>query len=1035
MKPTFTTFVLVSLFTTGIAAQAPKPGGRVKLPLGEYQTLVQTATSMPRPAPVGYALGRAEVTVAVTDADGRASAQVEVTLAIEVLEDKWVLVPVLSSGVSIASATVDGEPLQLAATPLGLAWGTSKIGVHHLTLTYAVDAARFAAGYQLALPVPQAASTVLAASLPGSDLDVAVIPSAGTRVTTAGANTQISSTVPTTSAVAISWRVPSKDTHALSRALYTGSLRDNAVVWSAELSVELFNTDQVRLKLLPASVTLADVKVDGKPASIVVVDEFFATIIKGRGAHKVVAGFEVPVVRGDGPPHIQLKIPNVPVSRFDLTLPGKKEVNVEPAASVTNRRQGATTVSTVFVPMTDSVTLTWNEAIPEEVRAELRANASLYHAVHAEEGVLYVRAMIEYEVTRGETNVLTLEVPPDVAVNRVTAADNSVSDWRMTKNAQRGRANTVSVFLDRQATGTFTFDVFYERTFGTGTKAADKISVPLLKAVGVHRQRGMVALLASKEVTLKPTDDKLLTRVGENQLPAFVRQAIEMTIATTYKYNDDIPTLVVQAAPPERKEGKFDAQVDTLISLGDVTLRGAATVEVNVKSGSIMELELSLPAGVNFLNLTAPSLRTHKLNAAENRQTIDVQFTQEMEGQFRIEITYERIMADGETEVVVPTVAVKGAEVEQGRIAVEALTAVEVQPAGAEQLSSLDVKDLPQMLILKTTNPILLAYKYVHVEPPYKLALKITRHKEIDVQNATIDQARYQTLFTRDGLTVTTASLTVRNSRKQFLKIALPPESQVWSVFVDGKPEKPALETASAGKKTSGDPSVLIKIINSSTGFPVDVIYATPISKVRALGTISGRLPRPDMVVTQSRWDVFLPDGLSYGTPDSNMDVVDKGVPMTREAMAAAVGGVADKAGAQQMIEPLRITVPASGIRYAFEKLYANQADEDAEFSMPYASGGGAVLAELLTLIGACLLLVGIWLMIRRHPRVPLQLAAGGAGFGLVLLIVTLGYLGTSATLLVVLAVLAGVGAGARALLRALRQRHQARPPAQPGNS
>ena len=405
---------------------------------------------------------------------------------------------------------------------------------------------------------------------------------------------------------------------------------------------------------------------------------------------------------------------------------------------------------------------------------------------------------------------------------------------------------------------------------------------------------------------------------------------------------------------------------------------------------------------------------------------IDVQFTQEMEGQFRIEVTYERIMADGETEVVVPTLAVQGAEVEQGRIAVEALTAVEVQPAGAEQLSSLDVKDLPQMLILKTTNPILLAYKYVHVEPPYKLALKITRHKEIDVQNATIDQARYQTLFTRDGLAVTTASLTVRNSRKQFLKIALPPDSQVWSVFVDGKPEKPALETAADGKKASQNPSVLIKIINSSAGFPVDIIYATPISKVRALGIVGAHLPRPDMVVTSSRWDVFLPDGLSYGAPDANMDVVEKGVPMTREAIAAAVGSVTERAGAQQMIEPLRITVPASGIRYRFEKLYANESDEDAEFSMPYASGGGAVLAEFLTLIGAALLVAGIWLSIRRHPRVPFKVAAFGGGFGLLLLIVTIGYLGTSVTLLVILAFVAGLGVGVRTLVRFLRERGEA---------
>jgi hypothetical protein len=103
----------------------------------------------------------------------------------------------------------------------------------------------------------------------------------------------------------------------------------------------------------------------------------------------------------------------------------------------------------------------------------------------------------------------------------------------------------------------------------------------------------------------------------------------------------------------------------------------------------------------------------------------------------------------------------------------------------------------------------------------------------------------------------------------------------------------------------------------------------------------------------------------------------------------------------------------------------AGQADEDAEFSMPYASGGGAVLAELLTIIGALLLLAGIWLTIRRHPRVPLQFAAGGAGFGLVLLVVTLGYLGTSATLLVILAVLAGIGVGVRTLVRALRKRRE----------
>ena len=46
------------------------------------------------------------------------------------------------------------------------------------------------------------------------------------------------------------------------------------------------------------------------------------------------------------------------------------------------------------------------------------------------------------------------------------------------------------------------------------------------------------------------------------------------------------------------------------------------------------------------------------------------------------------------------------------------------------------------------------------------------------------------------------------------------------------------------------------------------------------------------------------------------------------------------KDGAQQALEPLRITVPASGVHYAFEKLYANQSDHDARFSVPAVVGG-----------------------------------------------------------------------------------------------
>ena len=77
-----------------------------------------------------------------------------------------------------------------------------------------------------------------------------------------------------------------------------------------------------------------------------------------------------------------------------------------------------------------------------------------------------------------------------------------------------------------------------------------------------------------------------------------------------------------------------------------------------------------------------------------------------------MEITYEQILADAGLDVEVLTLSVSGADVEQGRIAVEALTAAEVQPITAERLTAVDVDELPRQLVLQTTNPILLAYKY-----------------------------------------------------------------------------------------------------------------------------------------------------------------------------------------------------------------------------------------------------------------------------------------------------------------------------------
>jgi hypothetical protein len=980
--------------------------GEVRVPLETYRQLVEQANRDPRPAPAAYAIGVSTIDVAIVDDESHTTARVSVSLNIETFENQWTLVPVLPAGAALGDARVNGEPVQLVQGPDGLAWSTDKAGTVTMQLRYGLDARRSDAGFTLPLPVPRAAATNLRLAYPGTGVDLAIIPAADVQATTKDNMTLFTAKIPTTSSVLVTWRSAALRTHALSRAHYSGEIQGQALNWTAEFDVEIFEGELVKLPLMPSSVTLGELRVDGKQATVVEEQGQFVTVVKGRGMHTVSVNFQVPVVTGNGPPRATLMVPRVPVSQFQLSLPGKKDVSVNPAGNVVTKHAENTTVATVFVPMSESVTFSWVDAIPEDVRTQVRANATLYHAVHAEEGVLHVRALAVYEINRGETNLLKLLVPRDAQVTSVTSPSGGVSDW--VESSESGAANKIiSVFLDRAIKGEFVLDVAYEQLLGGGARALEPVAVPLLAADDVQRQRGMVTLLAGPELTLQPMSEERIARVGENQLPAFVRNLLSMSVAHTYKYTERSPELVVKAVAPERKQGKFDAQVDTLISIGDVTMKGSATVEINVKSGALLALALRLPEGVNVLGVSGPSIRNHEVRAGSGHQSIDIDFTQEMEGQFRLEVNYEHIMGDAEPEPRVPTVSVADAEVEHGRIAVEALSAVEVRATAAEQLSSLDINELPQQLVLKTTNPILLAYKYVHAEPPYRLALKITRHREIDVQVAAIERAHYASLYTRDGLTVTTATFQVRNSRRQFLRLELPPQSQIWSVFVDGKAEKPA-----EAETSEGGSAVLIKMINSAKGFPVEIIYATRMQPMDFLGTLHGRLPTPDMVVTHTRWDVYLPVGPSYRSPQSTLDPVVGGQLVSAAMMGGEALARAQSARGATLGEPLRLSVPSQGIHFGFEKLYANQSPQAATFSLGYASAEGSRLGLGSSLLGVLL----VWLAIVAIGGRRLPMGRGAAlavlVLGVAMLIAAIGYLGTRPAPAAALALLIALALG-----------------------
>jgi hypothetical protein len=495
------------------------PTGQVTLPLDKYQQLLLQATTQPLPAPSGYAVGQSVLNVIFHQRDGHVTATVQARVEVETFEDEWTLVSLLSPGAALESASVNGTPVQLVQRAEGLFWLAEKRQKATVHLTYHVDS-RFAnRAYITSLPIPKAAATRFDMQIPQTHIDLAVAPAANLVTSETDTGTRASGTVPSTPAMMVSWRVAVDREYILSRADYQGALQvshqhpvhitnpGSAIAWQTSIEAEMLIDGEVTVPLVSTATTLVAVRVDGEPATVFSDEGRFAVRLAGAGKHLIELSFLSPVNYPDGVPSSGFDIPDVPVSKFELTLDGDKLVRATPqgapAVSVDTRNENDKTIATFFIPMSRRLSLTWMEAIPADVAVERRANAVVYQALHAAEGVLYGLAAIRYEITRGDANALEFSIPANAHVNHVTSPAAAIADWIVVEGAgtesgapEDGQTH-IRVFLNRAVTGEFILNVAYEQLLEDQNDEAGEepaaIDVPILRALDVARQKGMVA--------------------------------------------------------------------------------------------------------------------------------------------------------------------------------------------------------------------------------------------------------------------------------------------------------------------------------------------------------------------------------------------------------------------------------------------------------------------------------------------------------------------------------------------------------------
>jgi len=281
-----------------------------------------------------------------------------------------------------------------------------------------------------------------------------------------------------------------------------------------------------------------------------------------------------------------------------------------------------------------------------------------------------------------------------------------------------------------------------------------------------------------------------------------------------------------------------------LAGLGEDSTSIYAEVDLEVAQGAARQVRIQVPAAVTVNQVMGAMVSDWDAKAGE----LIVTFLEPVEQSAKFVVTGEtRLPRDGAIEI--PLLRILDTERETGAVAVEVLGAGEIKDVKTKGLESADAGELGAT-IASRESPSLVAFRFRPglQKDARSLALRVVRYAQQAVLTANVEEARYRVLMSPEGKTLTEARYAVRNSQRNFVKIALPADAVVWSSSLSGRPVRPGqapdggllfpLEKAHAGEE--------------APAFAIEILYLSRSPAWSDKGRATLTLPAVDLPVSRT---------------------------------------------------------------------------------------------------------------------------------------------------------------------------------------
>lgn len=460
----------------------------------------------------------------------------------------------------------------------------------------------------------------------------------------------------------------------VTRADYVGAVKGELVQLDATLDVEVLSADWAQLQVQFGDAAIGSARSeDGAVLLRGVGEGRYELLVRGQGKHQIKLSLVTGVKSATEGRSFMVQCPAVGVSNLELEIPEKDlavQVTPQRTSELQSEPQGATRVRAVL-GSTNQFTVSWQPKSGGTDQAAGLANVTDTIAVDIGDGVVHTHAVFDYQILRGSLGELTVEVPADQRLLDVQVP--GLRDWQ-TETA--GDHQRVKARLHAPATETVRLELHTEAPI-----SEQAFQVGHVRAVGVARESGILAVRSAEDVGLEYTVRESITRIDAADAPESLRKPG----STFYKFFTPDHRLAVVASQLKPRL-VVDSRLSVLLDKARLTTRGEFKYQVS-RSG-IFTLTFRLPVGFRVDDVSAEAMERFEVAPADNAQTLTAYLAKKLLGDVTVIVTASQTREKPAGELVLPLLEPLNVTREEGLVAVIAPESLEVKTDAAQLQSA-----------------------------------------------------------------------------------------------------------------------------------------------------------------------------------------------------------------------------------------------------------------------------------------------------------------------------------------------------------